>query len=119
MSRMGTKDVHLPTKESVEALFTLVQNSVTVDKKVGMLRICIGNIEVDGWAMLAKALSLAPSGWVHHVDARVEVVKEGRRGDLKTVWDSLVHGWFVGDERFRKTNGERAWTDLEKLLDKN
>ena len=87
MTRMETKSVHLPTKESIEALFTLLQNSVTVDKKVVMLRIT-GNLEVEGWATLAKALSLAPSGWVDHVAvvAPVELVKEGRRADFRTVW---------------------------------
>jgi len=114
MINMEAAWVDLPTKESVEALFTLLQNSVTVDKKVGRLE--VGNIEVEGWATLAKALALAPSGWVSYVVSPVDLVKEGRRADLRTVWDSLVEGWSVGIEWFSKTNGERAWRDLEKKI---
>ena len=117
ITRMETRCVHLPTKESVEALFTLLQNSVDVDNAHTYLR-SIGNIEVDGWGTLAKALSLAPSGWVDHVAvvAPVDLVREGRRADLRTVWDSLVAGWFVGNAWFSKTDGERAWRDLEKKI---
>ena len=79
----------------------------------------VGNIEVEGWANLAKALSLAPSGWVHFVFTSADLMREGRRGDLRTVWESLSSVWDVGNERFLKHGGERAWRGLERRLDKN
>ena len=126
MTKMEVRFVKLPTKESIEALFTLVQNSVTVVatfRKERMFLEITGNIEVEGWVTLAKALALAPSGWVYQVRAPVDLVKEGRRGDLRTVWDSLgdyaAEFWIVGNTPFKKYRGEREWRALEQLLDKN
>ena len=122
MTKMKTGwAVKLPTKESSEALLTLVQNSVTVEPHWLVPLEVTGNLEVNGWAALAKALSLAPPGWVHNVEAPVDSMREGRRADLRTVWQSLVADgvWFMEDGIFSKLDGEKGWGNLEQLLDAN
>ena len=82
------------------------------------------SFEVDGWAALARALSLAP-GWVKFVSAPVDLVKEGRREDLRKVCDSLdnghCNGWGVrignDNQPFFKHSAE--WKSIEELLDRN
>ena len=82
------------------------------------------SFEVDGWAALARALSLA-RGWVKFVSAPVDLMKEGRREDLRKVWESLDNGhrngWGVrignDNQPFFKHSVE--WRSIEELLDRN
>ena len=101
-----------------------------------------GNIEADGWADLARALSLylnPESDWFT-VNATREAMKEARIEDLKAVWDSLPVSWdpaetvlplfcWVVDEKLRaqgraeylyKVRGEEeeGWNALLKVLGK-
>ena len=120
MTKMMTSlGVKLSTKESSEALLTLLQNSVSVELlPLGRLEVS-GNLEVNGWAALAKALSLAPpGGGVKEVHAPDDSLREGRRGDLRTVWESTSADglWWIGNEIFDKSFGEEA---LEQMLDAN
>ena len=127
VTKMEIGLINVTTKESCGALQILVMNSVTEGREsVGRLKVSGTNIEVDGWAALATALSLAPK-WVKFVVAPVELMKEGRREDLRKVWDSLdsgyYNGWRVGDGNedgdkifFNRVHG---WRSLEELLDRN
>ena len=126
VTKMKTLNVVLETKESSEALLALVQSSVEVKlgtqgtnytgqlRHTGMLYVCSGG--VDGWAVLAKALSLAHfTGWV---TAPEEMMREGRIEDLRTVWEALDGTWmWEGKEVFDKTlDGEMGWKALERRL---
>ena len=65
---------------------------------------------------------MAPDEWVRQVHvAPVQLMREGRRDNLRTIWEFLSFGWFVVDENqwFDKTDGERGWEALERLLDQN
>ena len=129
IERMEVWWVKITTKESAEALFTLVQNTDTVGytaEEEGMWRRGVwrlkvsGNIEADGWAAIARALALIPDCFQSLIASK-EVVREGRGEDLRTVWESLSLSLDVGDDefyqKFFKSNGEASWIALEKILD--
>ena len=79
-----------------------------------------GKIEADGWATIARALALIPQR-VQSVIASKELMREGTRRDLRTVWESLSFRWDVGDDefyqKFFKSNREGSWNALEQVLD--
>ena len=125
VAKMKTVKVMLETKESIESLLALVQTSVEVElgtnlrgdltvQLMGLLEVYGGG--VDGWAVLAKALSLTHfTGWV---TAPEEMMREGRIEDLRTVWEALDGKWIwvmkgVFDKR---VYGEMGWKALEQRL---
>ena len=104
------------SRNSVEALCTLIHNCETTnlyDVRVS------GNIEAAGWAALAKALSLT-SVYVNCLFASRELAMEGKREDLRTIWESLWEddgAWIVDDNIiFDKSRGEEGWGALEQVL---
>ena len=129
VAKMKTVKVMLETKESIESLLALVHTSVEVElgspqllRELGELTVQLtGLLEVygggvDGWAVLAKALSLTHfTGWV---TAPEEMMREGRIEDLRTVWEALDGTWmWEGKEVFDKTlDGEMGWKALERYL---
>ena len=101
----------------------LVQNSDSVEGRRVWLEI-VDNIEEGGWELweaVSTALSLAPENWVARVNAPVQVMREGRKEHLRTIWEFLSDSWLVnyGERRFDKTDGERGWAALERLMDQN
>ena len=127
VSKMEIGMANLTSKESCKALHILTKNSVTEGREsVGRVSVSGSNIEVDGWADLASALSLAPK-WVKFVDAPVHLMREGRREDLRKVWDSLdsgyTNGWRVGDGEEGGVkifyNESVEWRSVEEYLDRN
>ena len=104
------------SRNCVEALCTLIHNCETTnlyDVRVS------GNIEAAGWAALAKALSSA-SVYVNCLFASRELAMEGKREDLRTIWESLWEddgAWFVDDNiTIDKSRGEEGWGALEHVL---
>ena len=81
----------------------------------------------EGWAVLRQAFQLPhrrEPEWPYSVRATRKAMTEGRRGDLKAIWDNLqdVGFWTVVFERdrydnFLRVNGEVEWDRLEKSLD--
>ena len=113
----------LTTKESAEALVVLVQNSGHVGwyrtPAFGFGVIISGNIEAEGWAALAKV----PGGVTSITARRTDLMKEGRREDLRILWESGCF-WFVDDinnevfvKKGKEEADERNWMALEHLLD--
>ena len=105
MTEMKTAKVEIPTKDNIEALFTLLQNSVSLDTKKMFLRIT-GNIEAAGWGTLCKDLSLAPSGWVWGVLAPVDLVRGGRRRNLRLSGVPCALLGLMGMSGFKKPLGK-------------
>ena len=106
--------------ENAKALFTKCQRiNIWSDIMV------IGDIGEMGWAALAEALSMFPSGpW--DVEVSRQNMLGGRRQDLRKVWDSLQAGdseWKVEWSSKRRTTilkGEGAddgWDWVEQMLD--
>ena len=104
------------SRDSVEALCALIHNCE--DTNLYDVRVS-GNIEAAGWAALAKALSSA-SVYVWNLDASRELAKEGKREDLRTIWESLHEddgAWIVDEDiGFDKSQGEEGWEALEQVL---
>ena len=104
------------SRNSVEALCTLIHNCETTN--LYGVRVS-GNIEAAGWAALAKALSSA-SVYVNCLFASRELAMEGKREDLRTIWESLHEddgAWIVDEDiGFDKSQGEEGWEALEQVL---
>ena len=100
--------------DSAKALLTLMQNTEAGGR--WSLRVC-GNIQVEGWAAVAKALSSAPARVGSVRVASKVLMKEGRKEDLRSSWESLLEWWAVGNKYFSKTGGEESWRALEQLID--
>ena len=120
------------TQNDAEALLSLVQHT----ERFGFRRLAIlGPIGEGGWAALVEALRLLPPlvlegpsredprGFVALVCSR-NLMVEGRREDVRAVWDALP----VGSHVWMKTAGgvhggifdkvsEDDWTRLEQYLD--
>ena len=106
--------------ENAKALFTKCQRiNIWSDIMV------TGDIGEMGWAALAEALSMFPSGpW--DVEVSRQNMLGGRRQDLRKVWDSLQAGdseWKVEWSSKRRTTilkregADDGWDWVEQMLD--
>ena len=130
MERLEVGWIKITSGKSARALLTLAHNTQTVGYTAeegtawllrGVWRLKLsGNLETDGWAAIARALALIPQR-VQSVIASKELMREGTRGDLRTIWECLSLRWDVGGDefyqKFFKSNGEAGWNALEQLLD--
>lgn len=131
MQRVDGGWVKIGSKESAQALLTLVENTHAAGYAPGYTRQgaawhllgiwmmkTSGRIEAEGWAMMARALALIPNR-VFGLIASKELVREGRSADMRTVWESLSLRWHVGKNEnyktFLKSGGEGSWDALELL----
>ena len=105
----------ITSRDCAEALCSLIQNCEATCN-LHAVRVS-ANIEASGWTALAKALSSA-SVSVHRFIASRELAREGRREDLRTIWETSgwFARWFVDDKIFLKRRGEEDWGALEKVL---
>ena len=129
MARMQSGPAVCKNRKNAAHLFALMQNCESTQLRVASLHI-EGNIEADGWADVARALSLLtldPEDSLFTVNATREAMKEARREDLKAVWDLLPVSesvvrffcWIVAREFLYKVRGEEdeGWNALLKVLD--
>ena len=82
---------------------------------------------MEGWSVLRQAFQLPDRrdpDWPYSVRATRKAMGEGRREDLRAIWDTLQEVGFctVVFERdrydnFLHVNGEVEWDRLEKSLD--
>ena len=116
---MWFANVYCSNRKSAEAMSTLLQNCDPGQLNIGELFL-EANIEADGWAMLAKALSTVP-GCVLNIRSERKDVKEGRREDLRTIWESIKGVWsierYIDIDAFFKNDGEEGWMALQQALD--
>ena len=141
MTKMHSGPAVCLNRKNAANLYALVWKCEQTQLRVFDLRI-EGNIEADGWADLARALSLYlnPELDWFTVNATREAMKEARIEDLKAVWDSLPVSWdpaetvlplfcWVVDEKLRaqgraeylyKVRGEEeeGWNALLKVMGK-
>ena len=139
-SSVGTLDMNtfdVRSKNHAEALYTLLENSNTV-YKLPIMNVC-GEIETEGWELLAKAVNLHRGMFVCHFSGLAEVMRKARKEDLRSIWDAVAKGpwrtggsWtvqeenadgsFVAVKRFSKSGwakqkNERNWNELVKYLE--
>ena len=106
--------VKVSSLDSAKALLTLVMQSAVAE--IGRCLVVSGNIQAEGWAALAK---VEPS---RVRVASKDLMKEARKEDLRTVWESLQSWLDVGDLSFYKDDGpygEESWRALEQILDED
>ena len=112
------------TKEHAETFSFLLKNSK---------RVCVDQLVVEkgvgpeGWAALAKAVSLHPLKFT--LKTRADALLVCSTKDLRTIWDNNMHGeWIVLATRPRPLPGvyvalsfndncEENWKRLQQLLD--
>ena len=76
----------------------------------------IGN---EGWESLAKSVQLRP-GFVEQVACCHHVLQEAKKEDMRVIWEvvgdvELVHE--LGNENFKRRDGEKAWRRLSLVMD--
>ena len=116
----------LKTQNDAEDFLALAENA----EKIGFRRLTIGGgIGERGWAALAEALRMLPPLIPHSYDdgrgfrslvvGGRQMVLEGRREDVKAVWDALPGGSYLlvqdGEMDFTKDSDE-DWQRLELYL---
>ena len=111
-------------KTIVDALFTLMENCQEICFRILRVEEEVGN---EGWAVLRQAFQLPhrrDPEWPYSVRASRKAMAEGRREDLRAIWDTLdtVGFWTVVFQRdrydnFLRVNGEVEWERLEQCLD--
>ena len=112
------------TKESVEAFCTLVNHC----QSWTLSRLEIdGELGPDGWEALRKALcSRRFAQPVGFLDAPIRAMIEGRREDLKAIWESVSWQWTIKYTKevvhkrgpFGEDFNNMGWRILELLMDK-
>ena len=135
VSRVETHFFSCGTQDEAEALPTLVEHT----ERFGFRRLVIGGaIAEGGWAALAEALRLLPPlvldggphdprGFQALVVGSKHLMVDGRREDVRSVWDALPQGshlmllnpWMLPGgmlPTFGKV-AEREWVRLERYLD--
>ena len=76
----------------------------------------IGN---EGWALFAKSVQLRP-GFVKKISCMQHVLQESVKEDMGVIWEvvgdvQLVHQ--MGNENFKRRDGEKAWRRLAQVMD--
>ena len=100
------------SKESAEAISTLMQYCQRVDVRGPLFIWDQVDIGVEGWAALGKALSWDFVDWI--VSFKVSLAS-ARREDLRAIWECATHGWEVLEDNTVKRFEE--WDLFERFLD--
>ena len=113
------------SKDQMVSLNALLQRC---DRLKFVQTVCVdGDLEVEGWEALAKALQKHPCH--AEIISSKERMLQARREDLRTIWEAMprrLNGipstWIVSGVKFTNTSvaeveGEKAWTELLEFLD--
>ena len=103
--------VRCNTEEEGSALVSLLESSTTW--KVGMLQLS-GEVGGQTWEGLGREVARGTLGVVM---ATREVVRSGRREDLRAVWQKTEEVWWVDGEDIWKSYGEEeGWRKIEQMI---
>ena len=102
------KNLLLIFPEREESLYIMLNSNYGDDD--------IGN---EGWELFAKAIQLRP-GFVKTISCMQHVLQEATKEDMRVVWEvvgdvQLVHE--LGNENFKRRDGEKAWRRLALVMD--
>ena len=99
------------SKESAEAISTLLQYCQSVDVQHALINIV--DLGIEGWAALGKALS---PNFVNWIFSNQESLASARREDLRVIWEKARHGWGVlqGED---VSDMFDEWHEFERFLD--
>ena len=65
------------------------------------------------WEELVRA---GARGRARYVDFEREVLRRGRREELRAVWELTEEAWLVEGERIWKSDGEEGWAKIDKMI---
>ena len=117
---LNVRKVFINSEKSAESFGTVIKGSRVIEtfEKLSVT----GSIGQDGWGKLASA---SFPGFVNNIVTLKDALDEGKKEDLKAIWDSLQGNWVVRLDRdhvdqfegIRKQDGEAGWNRLEQIVD--
>ena len=124
VNSVKTFSISCHNKRTIDALSTLMEHCQEICFRILRVEEEVGQ---EGWNVLRQVFQLPDRrdpGWPYSLRATRKAMAEGRRGDLRAIWDTLqdVGFWTVVFEKdrydnFLHVNGEEEWDRLEKSLD--
>ena len=118
------RDLEINSKRDVLAFKTLLQA-----EEVTMVNLKIeGEIGEEGWKMVATAMKTRPGVVSCTVWTSKEVLEDGRKEDIKDIWEAVRRSFFISESRFnmgeddffwsvRVEKPKDDWKKLERILD--
>ena len=101
------------SKESVEAISTLMEYCQSLDVQNAM--IIVADIGIEGWAALGDTLSENFARWIF--SSNKESLVSARREDLWAIWKCATEGWAVLDITNNTLERFQEWELFEMFLD--
>ena len=126
IGKLNCGSVRCFTQEDAEAFFSLVDHCQSWTVHHLEVR---GEVGSDGWGALRKAVC-SPGAALHVVHASIRVMIEGRREDLRAIWETLSSHWtinytggdfeevLVKEGPGEEDNNKTGWGRLEGLMDR-
>ena len=117
------RDLEIGKKKSAEAFSILLQAQ---EVKMTNLKVH-GDIGEGGWEMVARAMQTRPST-ISTVWTSKEGLEQGRKEDIKEIWEAVKHSFFISDLAINMTDDDfiwsvrvekpkHTWRRLEEILD--
>ena len=116
------RDLEINSKRDVLSFKTLLQA-----EEVTMVNLRIeGEIGEEGWKMVATAMKTRPGVVSYTVWTSKEVLDEGRKEDIKDIWEAVRLSFSISESRFnmgdffwsvRVEKPKDDWKKLERILE--
>ena len=102
------RDLEINSKRDVLAFRTLLQA-----EEVTMVNLKIeGEIGEEGWKMVATAMKTRPGVVSCTVWTSKEVLEDGRKEDIKDIWEAVRRSFFISESRFNMGEDDFFWSFL-------
>ena len=100
------RDFEINSKRDVLAFRTLLQA-----EEVTMVNLKIeGEIGEEGWKMVATAMKTRPGVVSCTVWTSKEVLEDGRKEDIKDIWEAVRRSFFISESRFNMGEDDFFWS---------
>ena len=100
------RDLEINSKRDVLAFKTLLQA-----EEVTMVNLKIeGEIREEGWKKVAAAMKTRPGVVSCTVWTSKEVLEDGRKEDIKDIWDAVRRSFFISESRFNMGEDDFFWS---------
>ena len=99
-------NLEITSKRDVLAFRTLLQA-----EEVTMVNLKIeGEIGEEGWKMVATAMKTRPGVVSCTVWTSKEVLEDGRKEDIKDIWEAVRRSFFISESRFNMGEDDFFWS---------
>ena len=100
------RDLEINSKRDVLSFKTLLQA-----EEVTMVNLRIeGEIGEEGWKMVATAMKTRPGVVSCTVWTSKEVLEDGRKEDIKDIWEAVRRSFFISESRFNMGEDDFFWS---------